>query len=308
MDRSRLLTVTAIRIVEVGPRDGLQNESARLPLADKVRFIDALSKTGLREIEAGAFVRPDRVPQMADSESVLRRIRRARGVVYSALVPNEQGFERAVDAGADKAAVFTAASETFNRRNINASIRESIDRFRPVVARARRMRLPLRAYVSTAFWCPYEGKVSPAAVARVARTLLELGVQELSIGDTIGKASPSDVRRLLDALLKTTPAKTIFLHFHDTYGMAVANALCAWSEYRITGFDASAGGLGGCPYAPGASGNVATEDLLYALKASGADVPAEPKAVAAAAALILARLGREPSSRLGRLARGAAGR
>lgn len=300
--------MTAIRIVEVGPRDGLQNESARLPLADKVRFIDALSKTGLREIEAGAFVRPDRVPQMADSESVLRRIRRARGVVYSALVPNEQGFERAVDAGADKAAVFTAASETFNRRNINASIRESIDRFRPVVARARRMRLPLRAYVSTAFWCPYEGKVSPAAVARVARTLLELGVQELSIGDTIGKASPSDVRRLLDALLKTTPAKTIFLHFHDTYGMAVANALCAWSEYRITGFDASAGGLGGCPYAPGASGNVATEDLLYALKASGADVPAEPKAVAAAAALILARLGREPSSRLGRLARGAAGR
>ncbi len=294
-------SVNPVRIVEVGPRDGLQNETAVLSIDEKVAFIDRLSLAGLREIEAGAFVRPDKVPQMADSETVFAKIKRWPGVVYSALVPNENGFERALTAKADKIAVFTAASETFNRKNINASIQESIARFKAVVARAKKAKLPVRGYVSTAFWCPYEGKVDPKAAVAVSLRLLELGVQELSIGDTIGKASPNDVRALLKLLIKRVKPRNIFLHFHDTYGMAIANALCAWEEFGITGFDSSAGGLGGCPYAPGASGNVATEDLLYALHASGAKVPADYKLVAAAAAPLAQPLKRPLASRLNRV-------
>lgn len=287
-----------IRLVEVGPRDGLQNEQRSVPVAAKVAFIDALSRTGIQEIEAGAFVAPKAVPQMAGSDQVFRRIRRAPGVTYSALVPNETGLERALECRVDKVAVFTAASETFNRRNINATIAQSIDRFRPVVRRARAAGLPVRGYVSTAFHCPYEGPIPPRRVLPVLRDLLTLGVDELSIGDTIGKAAPPEVRNLLDLVLKEVPKERVFLHFHDTYGLAVANALAAWQEYGVTGFDAAAGGLGGCPYAPGASGNVASEDLLYALQASGAAVPAQPRALAAAARGLAARLRRPLASRL----------
>ena len=292
-----------LRIVEVGPRDGLQNEKSVVSTAVKVAFINRLSTTGLKEIEAGAFVRPDRVPQMADARKVFKRINRRRGVVYSALVPNERGLDAALEARADKIALFTAASETFNRRNINASIAESVERFRPVVRRAASAKLPLRAYISTAFWCPYEGRIPPRKALDVCLKLAEMGITELSIGDTIGKANPDEVRAFLGPALKKLKAPSIFLHFHDTYGMAVANALCAWEEFGISGFDSSAGGLGGCPYAPGASGNVATEDLLYAFKSSGGAVPAEPREVCAAARRLAPVLGHPLSSRLSRVLR-----
>lgn len=250
--------MSTIRIVEVGPRDGLQNEKALIPTDVKVAFVDALSAAGFDEIEVSSFVSPKWVPQLADAEEVFRRIGRRPGVRYSALVPNAQGLERAVRARADKVAVFTAASESFSRRNINATIAESIARFRPVLEASP---VPVRGYVSTAFHCPYEGVVAPEAAVRVSEELLALGVAEVSIGDTIGKATPDEVRRLLDLLLRAAPAERLAMHFHDTYGRAVANAAAA-AEAGITIFDASAGGIGGCPYAPGASGNVATQALV----------------------------------------------
>jgi hydroxymethylglutaryl-CoA lyase len=292
----------SLRFVEVGPRDGLQNEKALLSIAAKIAFIDALSQTGVGEIEAGAFVSPKYVPQMGDSDAVFDGISRRKGVVYSALVPNEAGLERALEAEADKVAVFTAASETFNKRNINASIAESISRFRPVVARAKKEKLPVRGYLSTAFHCPYEGRVAPKAAAAVVDLLLDLGVGEVSIGDTIGRASPNDVRALLDVVLKKVPAKKVFLHFHDTYGMAVANALAAHWEYKITGFDASAGGLGGCPYAPGAGGNVAMEDLVFAFEADGVKTGVDVAKIRAATALLEPLIGHPMPSRLSRIA------
>ena len=253
-----------MRIIEVGPRDGLQNEPAAVPTDAKVAFVDALSGTGVSEIEVSSFVSPKWVPQLADAEEVFRRIRRAPGVVYSALVPNEKGLERAQAARVDKVAVFTAASETFNRKNVNASIAESIERFRPVFRTAG---VPVRAYVSTAFWCPYEGRVRPEAVLEVVGRLLDLGADELSIGDTIGKATADEVRALLGKLL---PCRVpVAMHFHDTYGRAVDNALTARREFGVDAFDSSAGGLGGCPYAPGASGNVATEVLVDAFESAG---------------------------------------
>jgi hydroxymethylglutaryl-CoA lyase len=287
------MTPPRIAIVEVGPRDGLQNEAAAIPVAAKVAFVEALAATGVAEVEVTAFVSPKAIPQLADAEPVLRAVRRRAGVRYSALVPNLQGLERAQAVGVDRVAVFTAASESFNRRNINASIAESIERFRPVCAAAT---VPVRGYVSTAFWCPFEGRIAPAAVVDVTRRLADLGVAEVSIGDTIGKASPADVRALLDVLL---PAPVpLALHFHDTYGMAVANALTAWREYGIAIFDSSAGGLGGCPYAPGASGNVATEDLCFALAASGADPGVDVDAVIAAARALEPHVGRPIASHL----------
>ncbi|MBI4375965.1 MAG: hydroxymethylglutaryl-CoA lyase [Elusimicrobia bacterium] len=289
------------RFVEVGPRDGLQNEKRTLPPAAKIAFIDALSQAGLEEIEAGAFVSPQAVPQMADSSEVFEGIKRKEGIRYSALVPNEKGLERALQAKVDKIAVFTAASESFNQRNINASVAQSIERFRPVVLKARQSGLPVRAYVSTAFHCPYEGRIGPEKVMAVVGDLLEMGVDELSIGDTIGRASPVDVRRLLDALLPVLPLERVFLHFHDTYGMAVANALTAWQEYKVPGFDSSAGGLGGCPYAPGASGNVATEDLAFAFSACGAETGLDLDNIRAAAACLETHLGRPMASHLGRV-------
>lgn len=291
----------ALRFVDVGPRDGLQNERARVPLDIKVRYVEAAAASGVIEVEAGSFVSPQAVPQMADSAEVFKRIRRRPGVVYSALVPNMKGFERAVEAKADKIAVFTAASETFNQRNIRVTIKESIERFRPVAAGALKEGLPLRAYISTAFHCPYEGAIAPAAVLPVADALLGLGISELSIGDTIGRASPSGIRALLAPLLKRLPADNIFLHLHDTYGMAVANALTAWSEFGISGFDASSGGLGGCPYAPGATGNVALEDLAFAFAAEGTETGLSADAIRAAVSWVRPVLGHPPLSHMNRL-------
>jgi hydroxymethylglutaryl-CoA lyase len=280
-----------IRIVEVGPRDGLQSETVAVPTDVKVAYVDALSSAKLSEIEVSAFVSPRWVPQLADAEAVFQRIRREPGVVYSALVPNEQGLERAMAARVGKIAVFTAASETFNLKNVNASIAESIRRFAPVVRAARAARLPVRGYVSTAFWCPYEGRISPDRVLDVCRKLLELGVDELSIGDTIGKASPEEVRSLLAPMASVVPLNRVALHFHDTYHRAVLNAQEA-RKLGVLTFDSSAGGIGGCPYAPGATGNVATEALIEAFRASGAEVAGDLSALTAARRIISPALGR----------------
>ena len=269
------MTARLVRIIEVGPRDGLQNEPGVIPTERKIAFVNALSRTGVTEIEAGSFVSPKAVPQLADSDEVFRKIERMPGVVYSALVPNERGLERARTVAAQKIAVFTAASESFTQRNIHATVRESIERFQPVVSGAKRDGMAVRGYISTVIFCPYEGRIEPIRVAEVMKRLLALGVDEISLGDTIGKASPSDIRKLLDTLLPHIARERVSLHCHDTYGMAIANALTAWWDYGIEAFDSSAGGLGGCPYAPGASGNVATEDLAFALKASGAIVPVD---------------------------------
>ena len=280
-----------IRIVEVGPRDGLQNEPRIVPTETKVAFIDALSRAGFSEIEAGAFVSPDRVPQLADSDEVFRRIRRAEGVVYSALVPNEKGLERALASRVDKVAVFTAASETFNRKNINATIDESLRRFEPVIRGARSASLPLRGYLSTAFWCPYEGKVSAQQAAKVTRSLFDAGVDEVSIGDTIGKATADDVSALLDLLLTDVPADRLAMHFHDTHHHALDNVRTAMKR-GIRTFDSSVGGLGGCPFAPGASGNVATEALVAALAETEGGTGVDLAALAAARETVAPAVGR----------------
>jgi hydroxymethylglutaryl-CoA lyase len=291
-----------IRIVEVGPRDGLQNESATIPTAAKVAFIDALSSTRVNEIEATSFVSPKWVPQLADAEQVLAEIQRVPGVVYSALVPNERGLERALKSRVDKVAVFTAASETFNRKNINATIDESIDRFEPVIRGAGVAKLKVRGYVSTAFWCPYEGKIAPEKTVDVVRRLVDLGIDDVSVGDTIGKAVPGEVEVLLALLLVHVPASRIAMHFHDTYGHAADNVLASW-ERGIETFDSSAGGIGGCPYAPGASGNVATEVVVEVLRAAGAEVRVDLAALAAAREVIAGALGRKLTP--GRAARSA---
>jgi len=260
-----------IKIVEVGPRDGLQNETATVPTDAKVAFVNALSATGVAEIEVSAFVSPSLVPQLSDADAVFRKIFRHDRVVYSALVPNEKGFERAISAGVDKIAVFTAASETFNRKNINATIDASIRRFRPIMRRAERLGLPVRGYVSTAFWCAFEGKIAPTAVLNVVQKLFDIGVEEVSISDTIGKATPEEVAGLLDLILPTIPAKRVAMHFHDTYGRGVENVLASRS-FGIGIFDASVGGIGGCPFAPGATGNVATDSVVKALESRGEEV------------------------------------
>jgi len=286
-----------VRVTEVGPRDGLQNEPRTISTDVKVRFVDALSEAGFEEIEVSAFVSPERVPQLADAEEVFARIHRREKTLYSALVPNERGLERALAARIGKAAVFTAASETFNRKNVNASIGESIERFKPVVLGARGASIPVRGYVSTAFWCPYEGKIAPEAVVEVVKRLMDLGVDEISIGDTIGKAVPAEVMTLLDRLLDHVDQDRLVMHFHDTYGTAIANVLASY-ERGISAFDSSAGGVGGCPFAPGASGNVATEDLIWALTRSGAAVAADLERVRAASDVLSAALGRPLRSRV----------
>ncbi|MFZ0612474.1 MAG: hydroxymethylglutaryl-CoA lyase [Desulfobacterales bacterium] len=257
-----------LKIVEVGPRDGLQNETAVIPLESKIAFVDALSLSGVGEIEVSAFVSPRWIPQLADAEDVFRRISRSSSVIYSALVPNERGLERAIAAGADKISVFTAASETFNRKNINTSTAGSIKRFLPVVKGAQHAGLAVRGYVSTAFWCAFEGRIRPEAVMGVVERLFDIGVAEVSISDTIGKASPEEVKKLLDLILGVISPDRVAMHFHDTYGRGVANVLTSWS-CGIQIFDASVGGLGGCPYAPGATGNVATEAVVKALAGKG---------------------------------------
>ncbi|MBK8232939.1 MAG: hydroxymethylglutaryl-CoA lyase [Candidatus Eisenbacteria bacterium] len=257
-----------VRIVEVGPRDGLQNEATPIPTPEKIAFIDALSAAGLPEIEATSFVAPGRIPQLTDAEEVMRGITRRPGCHYTVLVPNEKGLERALAVEVSRIAVFTAASESFNRKNIRASIAESIERYRPVVRGAQAAGLSLRGYVSTAFACPYEGPIAPTAVREVVARLRDLGVEEISLGDTVGVAVPSEVDRLLDALEGTLPLADTALHLHDTRGTALSNVMRGL-ERGVAIFDASAGGLGGCPYAPGAGGNLATEDLLYLLERLG---------------------------------------
>ncbi|HJT22825.1 MAG TPA: hydroxymethylglutaryl-CoA lyase [Nitrospira sp.] len=288
----------SIRIIEVGPRDGLQHETAFVPTERKIAFVDALSGTGVAEIEAGSFVSPQSIPQLADSDEVFNGITRRPGVVYSALVPNERGLERARAAQVDKISVFTAASDSFTRRNINCSIRESLERFKPVVSGAKRDGMAVRGYISTVTHCPFEGPVAPSSVVDVMHRLLDLGVEEISLGETIGKAVPRDIRFVLDAVMPHIGPTALSLHVHDTYGLAVANVLIAWADYGITAFDTSAGGLGGCPYAPGASGNAATEDVVYALKASGAPVTVDERSVVAAARQMEAALDHPLRSRL----------
>jgi isopropylmalate/homocitrate/citramalate synthase len=286
-----------VTVYEVGPRDGLQNESETVSVEARVRFVDLLTEAGLPAIEVGSFVSPRAVPQLADTEEVFRRIRKGSGVRYPVLVPNEKGLERAISAGAREIAVFTAASETFNRHNINAGVDESIERFRPVVARARAEKIRVRAYVSTAFGCPYEGEVSPEAVREVAHKLLDLGVDEISIGDTIGVATPGDVYEVIETLYDSGLSRGILaLHFHDTRGTALANVF-AGLQCGVTTFDASAGGLGGCPYAPGASGNLATEDLLYMLEGLGVATGISLPKVVEASRQLAGQLGHRPPGR-----------
>lgn len=254
-------------LTEVGPRDGLQNEKRVLPTADKIAFIEALAAAGCTRIETTSFVSPKWVPQMGDAAEIYRQLRRQAGVKYIALVPNEKGMQNALDAGVTEFAVFTAASESFTKRNINRGVDESLADIRKVIAMAPAGSW-IRGYISTGFGCPYEGKVPVANVLRVARRLLEMGVHEISIGDTIGVATPNQVEELSALLLSVSPADKIALHFHDTRGTALANVLAGLAS-GIFQYDSSAGGLGGCPYAPGASGNLATEDLLYMLDGMG---------------------------------------
>lgn len=279
------IDVDRVRIVEVGPRDGLQNEKATIPLDAKVAFIEALVDAGLRTVEAGAFVHPTWVPQMADSAEVYAKLTKRPGVDYPMLVPNERGLERAIECGVTSIAIFTAASESFNRRNINMGIDESFEAFTPVVLRARDEGIRVRGYVSCACGCPYEGAIAPEKVLEVTARLMDLGCYEVSIGDTIGVGTPMQVQGLLYLLTQVIPRDRLAMHLHDTRGMAVANTLAAL-ELGVTVFDASAGGLGGCPYAPGASGNMATEDLVYLLDGLGIDHGVDLDKLVAAASVI----------------------
>ena len=260
----------AVRVVEVGPRDGLQNEKAIIPTAQKIQFIQMLAEAGLPVVEATSFVSPRAIPQLSDAGEVMAGLTRLPTTLYPVLVPNLKGMERAMSAGVRAIAVFTAASESFTRHNINATIAESLANFRPVVAQARQAGIAARGYISTVFGCPYEGAVDPRQVLRVARELLEMGVDELSLGDTIGVATPNQVVDVLDLLINEgqIPVEQLAVHFHDTRGTALANVLMAL-QMGVTTIDSSAGGLGGCPYAPGAAGNLATEDLVYMLDRMG---------------------------------------
>jgi hydroxymethylglutaryl-CoA lyase len=286
-----------VRVVEVGPRDGLQNEASILPVEDKIAFVDRLGRAGLRDIEVTSFVRPDRVPQLADAEDVLAGIARADGVRYWALVPNARGLERAEAAGVRHVAVFTAATDGFSRANVNASVEESLARLRPVVRDAKAAGMTVRGYVSTAFGCPYDGPVQSSAPARVARTLLDAGCDEVSLGDTIGVAVPADVDEVLEAADRTgVPRGKIALHLHDTFGTALANVV-AGLRGGVSVFDSSAGGLGGCPFAPGAAGNLATEDLLYLLDGLGIETGVRLEGVFHAARGVAEVLGKPLPSR-----------
>jgi len=288
--------MAAITVYEVGPRDGLQNEASRPNTSDKVRFINALSASGLPVIEVAAFVSPTWVPQMADSDAVCRAIERRPGTRYVALVPNLKGLERALDAGITEVAVFAAASESFSRRNINQSIAESLTNYRTVAARAAAAGARVRAYLSTSFGCPFEGDVAVGRVVELTVALKELGAYEVSVSDTIGIAHPGQVRRLLEAMMRDVSSHDIALHFHDTRGTALANVLAAL-DFGITTFDSSAGGLGGCPYAPGATGNLATEDLLYMLHGLGHETGVNLDAVTEASRALETRLGHPLPSR-----------
>ena len=288
---------TRVTVVEVGPRDGLQNESATIATADKIAFVDALSAAGLPVIEVSAFVSPTWVPQMADAEAVFAGITRRAPTRYTALAPNLRGLDRAVSARVDEVAIFAAASESFSRRNINQSIDDSLRTYEAVCVTARERGLRVRAYLSTAFGCPFEGAVDPGQVAAITTRLLGMGAYEVAVSDTIGVAHPGQVRSLVPRLLSGVPAQQIALHFHDTRGTALANVLAAL-DLGIRTFDASAGGLGGCPYAPGATGNLATEDLIYLLDGLGAETGVDLDALIRASLAVEETIGRPLPSRV----------
>ncbi len=288
-----------VRIVEVGPRDGLQNEKQSVPTATKLALIERLAAAGLREIEATAFVSPKWVPQMADHAEVMRGLVSHEGVRYPVLVPNLKGFEAAVAAGATEVSVFAAASEAFSQKNINCSIAESIERFVPVFEAAATLGVKVRGYVSCVVACPYEGPVAPAKVAEVAARLHELGSHEVSLGDTIGVGTPASVLRMLEAVAARVPVERLAGHYHDTYGMAVANVHASYG-FGLRAFDSSVAGLGGCPYAKGATGNVATEDLVYLLQCLGAETGIDLEALVDCGVWISDALGRANASRVAR--------
>ena len=290
---------THVRIVEVGPRDGLQNESQPISVADKVQLVDALTAAGLGYIEVGSFVSPKWVPQMAGSAQVFAQIQRKPGVVYGALAPNLRGFEDALAAGVKEVAVFAAASEAFSRRNINCSISESLERFVPIMEAARQQGVTVRGYVSCVLGCPYEGSVAPEQVAAVARELYAMGCYEVSLGDTIGTGTAGATRTMFEVVAKDVPREKLAGHFHDTYGQAVANVYASLQE-GIAVFDSSIAGLGGCPYAKGASGNVATEDVLYLLNGLGIETGIDLEALIQAGQQISSVLGRPTGSRVAR--------
>ncbi len=288
-----------VRIVEVGPRDGLQNEKMQVSTADKIELVNRLSATGLKTIEATSFVSPRWVPQLADAAEVYAGIHKQPGIDYPVLVPNEQGYERARAVGVAEVAVFTAASETFNRTNTNAGIEESLQRFEPILARAAADGVKVRGYVSTVLGCPYQGEVPLADVVRVATRLHAMGCYEISLGDTIGVGTPRKARMMLQAVAAEIPMAALAIHFHDTYGQALANiAACLEDGVRVV--DAAVSGAGGCPYARGASGNVASEDVVYMLHGMGMDTGVDLPALAATGRWLAERLGRETGSKTGR--------
>jgi isopropylmalate/homocitrate/citramalate synthase len=286
-----------VRIYEVGPRDGLQNEKQILPASVKIELINRLSASGLKAIEATSFVSPKWVPQMGDAAEVMAGIGRKDGISYPVLVPNDKGMLAAVAAGAKEVAIFTAASESFTQKNINCTIEDSIVRFRPVMEEARDKGIKVRGYVSCVAGCPYEGHIEPSKVAEVAAQLKEIGCYEISLGDTIGVGSPRQIKNMLEAVTAVVPMNMLALHCHDTFGQALAN-IYAGLEAGIEVIDSSVGGLGGCPYAPGAAGNVATEDVLYMLKGMGIDTGVNLMSIVETAWFISERLGREPVSKV----------
>src|SRR5688572_3177487 len=286
-----------VRIVEVGPRDGLQNEKGEVPTAVKLELIERLADAGLAAIEATAFVSPKWIPQMADHTEVLEGVRRKPGVAYPVLTPNLKGYEAARAAGATEVAVFGAATEAFSNKNINCSIAESLARFRPIVEISLKEKIRVRGYVSCVLGCPYEGEVAPARVAEVAGALYDMGCYEISLGDTIGVGTPGKAKTMIEACARRVPLERLAGHYHDTYGQALAN-IYASLEAGVTTFDASVAGLGGCPYAAGASGNVATEDVVYMLHGLGVDTGIDLKALVGIGRWICAILGREPASKV----------
>lgn len=289
----------SVKLVEVGPRDGLQNEKKPISVATRVSLIERLADAGLRHIEAGSFVSPKAIPQMAGSEDVFAAINRKEGVVYSALVPNIKGFERALAVNANEIAVFAAASESFSQHNIRCSIAESLERFAPVLAAAKQHKIPIRGYVSCVVGCPYEGDISPTAVREVAAALYRMGCYEISLGDTIGVGTAGQMQAMLQAVAEDVPISALAVHCHDTYGQGLANILAAL-QMGVTVVDASVAGLGGCPYAPGASGNVSSEDVVYMLHGLGIQTGVDLTKLAAAGAFVCEQLGKKSASKAGR--------
>lgn len=288
---------TSVTIMEVGPRDGLQNEPNFLASSKKIELINLLSETGLKNIEVTSFVSPKSIPQLADNVEVFKSIIKPASVNFSALVPNERGMEIAIETGIKEVAIFTAASEMFNQKNINCSISESITRFKPVMQLAKKNNIRVRAYISCVLGCPYEGEISPKQVVKVTHELLEIGVDELDLGDTIGVGTPKQTASLIETLLEFIPLSKISMHFHDTYGQAIANIYRAL-ECGVSRFDSSVAGLGGCPYARGASGNVATEDVLYLMHGLKIETGIDIYKVVAAGDMICKALGRKNQSKV----------